>query len=157
MSSIWAHCSTYISPMPFLRSSSLISYILSLQLGPTRGSSCPAFTSPLTDHPLPYLVPLVLFLLLASGIHLPMSVIFDAFKCMGFFPPMFISKTGFASYYLNKHKRSGSALFKCSLRALKSWNCHRVSASEPLHPLIDEMTVLEEVNSKRPPGMHCGP
>lgn len=155
MSSIWAHCSTYISPMTFPRSSSLISYILSLQLGPTRGSSCPAFTSPLTDHPLPYLVPHVLFLLLASGIHLPMSVIFSAFKCMG--SPMFFSKTDFASHYLNKHKRSGSALFKCSLRTLKSWNCNGVSASKPLHPLRDEMTVLEEVNWKRPPGMHCGP
>lgn len=40
-----------------------------------------------------------------------MSVIFNAFKCMGF-SPMFIKKkkTGFASYYLNKQEVSVSSL-----------------------------------------------
>ena len=33
----------------------------------------------------PFLVPVVLFLMLASGINTPMFVMFNAFKCMGYF------------------------------------------------------------------------
>ncbi len=123
------------------RSSSLSWYILSLQLGPTRGNNSPAFTFPLDWKRLTilpslhlYSVPLVSFLMLASGIQLPMSVIFNAFKCMGYFSYVHFKKTGFASYYLNKQKVLSQLSLRAPWELLKSWNCHGVSASKPLPP-----------------------
>lgn len=171
MSSIWAHRSTlhfsYAIPTPphspwAVLLSSLT--FVSLQLGSTRGNNSPALISPPQTESLihpspsihPYSVPLISLQMLASGIHLPMFSMFNAFKCMGYnsyvrFLFLFLKKKVFASYYLNKQEAWVSSLF---VLLESSWSqCFQT----PSTPLRAETTVLEEVNWKRPPGMHCGP
>lgn len=164
----------YISPMPFLPPPHspwvvLLSSLtfVSLQLGSTRGNNSPALIPPPQTESLihpspsihPYSVPLISLQMLASGIHLPMFSMFDAFKCMGynsyvrfiFLFFFFLKKKVFASYYLNKQEAWVSSLF---VLLESSWSqCFQT----PSTPLRAETTVLEEVNWKRPPGMHCGP